>query len=113
MSGSHALTPATPAVHWDGPLRLTVASESRAHETYLVELDSFAGNGECVCEHFTCRLRPLLELRFTAAQAIEAAQVRLRPGQHPEDALRCKHIINARRVFCDRAISATAAAIKI
>jgi len=78
------------------------------HDTFLVELDSYGGNGECQCEDFTMRMEPLLRRGITAEQALTQKLIRLREGQEPEDALRCWHIRHARSQFCDDVIAAMA-----
>lgn len=107
-----ALEPADPAVPFDTPLRFHVRSRSRAHDTYLIDLADYKGNGTCQCSDFQMRLEPLLRRGITAAQALEAKMVRLSNSKgdtkEPEDALRCWHIIHARRQFTDDAIAALA-----
>ena len=95
------------AKFYDATLRFLVPSESDPHVSYVVELDSYSGNGECTCTHFECRLRPLLAQQVTADQAVNRRLVKLKPGQRDSDALRCKHIIDAR----DQLATATIRAI--
>jgi hypothetical protein len=88
-----------PANVYDCALRLTVASSSRPHETHLVDLDCYSMNGRCDCEHFTCRLEPLLARQITPEQAVAQGLVKLKKDQRTEDVLRCKHIVEAYRQF--------------
>jgi hypothetical protein len=60
-----------------------VDSHSRPEIRHRVEIDAWNGNGECQCEHFQIRLRPML-----------------RAGVIPiGDNLRCHHIKEAREEF--------------
>lgn len=98
----------TPAHHFDSALSWKVASERDAHVEYVVELDSYSGNGECVCDHFQMRLRPLLARGVTPEQAVLEKLVK--PKADARDALRCKHVIEARRMLTDATIKAFAVA---
>lgn len=80
---------------YDHPLRWHVASHSKRGKTYLVQLDSYDFNGECQCEDFAIRFEALLKRGITAQQAIEGGLVELRDEGRPQDALRCKHIVDA------------------
>jgi hypothetical protein len=93
-------------VRYDGPLRFLVRSFSAAHESYMVELDTYNGNGSCACKWFECALGPLLSRMVTPEQAVAQGLVKLKPGQDVRDALRCKHIIEARRIYADDLIKA-------
>lgn len=73
------IDPQLPAELYDTALRFLVPSESDPHVKYLVELDSYGGNGMCNCQHFQMRLEP-----------------ELRRGNPEKKILRCKHIGNAR-----------------
>ena len=80
---------------FDSTLRWHVPSHSNPHETYLVDLGSFKGNGECQCRNFETRRRPFLTRGWTWSEALEAGlpdvnvpKIELEPGQRPEDALR-------------------------
>lgn len=84
---------------YDSTLRWLVPSHTNPHESYLVDLGSFRGNGECQCKNFETARRPFLVRGWTAEEALESGlpdvnvpRVKLEPGQRPEDALRCKHI---------------------
>lgn len=59
--------------------------------SYLVDLASYDGNGECGCQHFEHRCRPVVEGTRPAAYG-------------PEDT-RCKHIRAARNLLADMAIN--------
>ena len=105
-----ALDEADPAVPFDAPLRFHVNSRTDAHVTYVVELDAYAGNGRCACTDFQIRFEPLLRRGMTPAQAVAGKFVRLTNKQgeqkDPADALRCWHLIHARRQFTDDVIAA-------
>ena len=105
-----ALDEADPAVPFDAPLRFHVRSRTRAHDTYLVDLAEYQGNGTCQCEDFVMRLEPLLRRGITPAQAVAGKLVRLTNKQgeqkDPADGLRCWHICLARRQFTDDVIAA-------
>lgn len=77
-----------------------------------MELDAYDANGMCSCESFACNFGPLLAKRYAPDQALAEGLVTLKrkghPDKHPDDALRCKHIIEAYRQIgpiCVRAIS--------
>lgn len=67
--------------HFDNLLRWTVTSASRADVEHVVDLGAFCGYGQCSCEHFEFRIRPLLE----AGSA--------------DPPTRCAHILAARASF--------------
>ena len=97
-----------PTEVYDCATRFTVPSETRPHETHMVELADYDANGSCSCEHFKIRLEPLLSRRISPQNAIAQGAVTLKKNQHPDDALRCKHIIEAYRQIgpiCVRAIT--------
>lgn len=79
--------PALRVRSYDSPLRFLVESESEQAKPHLVDLENYAGNGECSCKHFVCRLAPELKM-----------------GRAPGNATRCKHIQAARAVFTDYAV---------
>lgn len=92
-----------PAKFYDETLRLLVPSESNPHETYLVELDSYEGNGECACPAFNFpprgmefSKRELCARRVSPQEAIDRGLVKLPKSGRIGDALRCKHIVEAR-----------------
>ena len=66
------------------PMRFMVRSRRPGVPVYLVDLQSYRGNGQCGCEHFTFRCEP-----------------RLVRGSVPSPANRCWHIEQARQVFLD------------
>lgn len=69
------------------PLRYRVLSRKDRTRSYLVDLEEFDGNGQCDCEHFTYRMKPLLDRGALSS---------------PET--RCYHIQLARRFFTDQQI---------
>lgn len=91
---------------WFDGVRYHVPSASRPHVTYLVELTDYGCNGSCQCEAFQFNLGPLLARRMTPAQAIEQKLVKIKKGTPVEDALRCPHIISARRTFAQEVLVA-------
>lgn len=90
---------AAPAEAFDDVLRWIIPSDTDPHGSYVVELDSYAKNGECQCRDFEMRCRPLLARLITPEQAVEAGLVKLKKGKRVEDALRCKHILDAQKRF--------------
>jgi hypothetical protein len=76
---------------YDGPLRFLVPSDSPDVDPYLVELNTYDGNGKCTCTHFATRIEPYL--------------VR---GMQPLVDPRCKHIKRAREFYIDETIKAIA-----
>ena len=74
-------------------------SRTNPHEHYLVDLTAYNGQGQCQCKHFECRLAPLLSRLVKPETAVAEGLVHLKPGQREEDALRCEHIMEARRTF--------------
>lgn len=109
---TQALDRPDPAVIFDQATCFKVASGTRAHEEHQVELDAYDANGMCSCENFSCNFAPLLARRYTPERALAEGLVSLKrkgqPDKHPDDALRCKHIIEAYRQIgpvCVRAIS--------
>ena len=74
----------------DNILRYLVDSRSRVGVQHCVELDLYAGNGGCTCEHFTFTLEPMLKAGATFND------------ESPDpDALRCDHIKASRRKLID------------
>lgn len=106
------LDPPEPAEPFDDALRWIIPSRTNPHESYVVELDSYAGNGECQCKWFETQFRPLLSRRVTPADAVQAGMVRLKKGEAVEDALRCWHIKEAQKRFACAMVGALAAARK-
>jgi hypothetical protein len=88
-----------PAEAFDDVLRWIIPSDYDPHVSYVVELDSYQKNGECQCEHFEMRLRPLLSRMVTPEEAVASGLVKLKKGTRVEDALRCKHILDAQKRF--------------
>ena len=105
MSTTQIDRPATPTP-FDCATRFTIPSASVAHEVYLVELDSYAGNGECNCMWFETQFRPLLSRGITPDKALASGAIRIKPQCREQDVLRCKHIIEARHQFCTMVIQA-------
>lgn len=95
------------AVKHDDVLRMRVPSRTKGQPPYLVQLDSYGGNGTCQCKHFATRLEPILKRGITPEEAFVGDLVDL-PEWSPyvEDALRCFHIITARIKFADDTIRA-------
>lgn len=112
MSTQQLDTP-DPAVIYDCAMRFTIASQSRANETHMVDLDCYSLNGMCSCEHFQFNLQPCLAKGMNATQAIETGAIKLKRDQHPDDALRCKHIVEAYRQFAVVAARAISTAKQI
>ncbi len=88
-----------------------VPSDSRPHEEHQIELADYNANGTCSCESFW-KFNALLSRGYTPERALSEGLVTLKrkglPDKHPDDALRCKHIIEAYRQvgpICVRAIS--------
>lgn len=92
--------------NYDHPLRYHVASRRNGVEPYLVELNAHGGNGCCQCEDFACRMEPLLSRGLSPKQAVQGELIALPDGRDPRDALRCHHIVEARRAFADDLIAA-------
>lgn len=90
---------AAPAEAFDDVLRWIIPSDSDPHVSYVVELDSYAKNGECQCMWFETQFRPLLSRMLTPEQAVAGGLVKLKKGTRVEDALRCKHILDAQKRF--------------
>ena len=91
---------------YDGPLRYLCSSRSDPNAEYLVELDSYRGNGQCDCEWFRFKLEQFLKSGMPPEQAVVEGHVSLtvkKTGEvkHMADALRCAHLIEARRQFAD------------
>lgn len=78
------------ATRYDSPLRFWVDSNSQHGVKYLVELDSYQGNGMCDCPHFRFRLQKMIE----------------QPGVKPSNATRCVHLLTAREKFIDDVMAA-------
>jgi hypothetical protein len=96
-----------PAENYDG-IRYAVPSESTPHETYVVDLDAYNGAGRCSCQHFICRLEPLVAKFYTPERAVQEGLIKLKPGQKIETALRCKHLQSAREKFASDVLAAIA-----
>ena len=103
-----ALDPPSPAVVYDHPLRYLIPSRTNPHDSYVCELDSYSGNGECACPDFLIHFAPLLSRQITTEQALAQKLVKLRENQRPADALRCFHLVEARSQFADDVIHAMA-----
>lgn len=92
-----------PAEIYDTALRFLVPSETDPHVKYLVELDSFSGNGECDCPSFNFprhgqpySRREMCARRVTPEQAIASGWATVPKSGRVADALRCKHIVAGR-----------------
>lgn len=94
--------PRTLAVNFDAAFRYFVPSRSRPKDPpWLVELDSYSGNGSCKCEWFQFTLEAILKKGISPRRALKTGLVELHDGQHIEDVLRCDHIMTARSQFLD------------
>lgn len=102
-----------PAVIYDCAMRFTIASRSRPNATHMVDLDCYSLNGMCSCEHFAFNLQPLLAKGINAEQALATGAIKLKKNQHPDDALRCNHIVDAYRQFAVVAARAISTAKKL
>lgn len=91
-----ALEQMDPGVFYDHTLRFKVPSRSDPHAVYMVELDSYSGNGRCDCMDFVTRKEPLLARRVTPEEALQRKLVKPSPTGRISDCLRCGHIIDAR-----------------
>lgn len=95
------------AVPYDGTLRYLVPSRHNVSAPpYLVELDSYHGNGMCICKDFQLRREPLLRRGVTPDAAVREKLIKLKENRAVEDALRCEHILIARSQFADDVIEA-------
>jgi len=88
---------------WHEGIRYRVPSATNPHETYLVDLTDYRGNGSCQCKDFDCRLRPFLSRLVEPAEA-GRQMPEIRRGKDEADWLRCTHIIAARRKFTDEVL---------
>ena len=90
----------------DGILRYTCRSRKDSKKTYIVELDSYGGQGACTCKDFGVRFEPLLKRGLTGRQAFEQGFIKeLRPYQFsPDESLMCFHIAESRREFANAII---------
>lgn len=88
-----------PAKIYDLAMRFTVPSRTRPGETHLVDLDCYSLNGMCSCENFQFNLEPLLARGITPEEAVASGAIKPKKNQHPDDALRCSHIVDAYRQF--------------
>lgn len=79
-------------VAYDDLFRYHVPSRRKGVAPYLVQLDSFDGNGECQCEHFAMRLERFLRLGVPPDVAVESGLVEVPTWGTVDDALRCYHI---------------------
>lgn len=75
-----------------GTMLFHVQSEANPKKFYHVDLLSRDTNGACSCEHFCCRLQPLIE--------------------REESVGRCKHILACREFVLDDMLSKLAKAQK-
>lgn len=104
-----AVDPMPVAQPYDDALRWKVSSRTDPHAEYVVELGSYNCNGECPCDDFQIRFRPLLARGLTPAQALRRGLVKQRDYQLTEDdVLKCWHIVEGYRRFgmqCARAFA--------
>lgn len=91
---------------YDDALRWTVCSRTDPHVTYVVDLGSFGGNGECPCDDFRFNFGAILARGISAERAVELKLVTVREWQRvPRNALRCWHIMEGGELY-ERACSA-------
>lgn len=83
------------SVKWDGTLRYIVTSRTRPGVKHVCELEHYAFNGICSCEHFTMNLEKYLKRGMTAEDVAEKKLVKLKNKERPQDALRCSHLVDA------------------
>lgn len=67
----------------------TLVESDDGQSQYLVDLESFWGNGQCDCRDFMCRKQPFLSK--------PVSQGGMRTTDEHDDSLRCKHIRFARQ----------------
>lgn len=109
-----------PAVFYDAVLRFTTPSSEDPHVNYLQQLDSYEGNGECDCPNFIFApkgqpysKRDLCAKRVTPAEAIERGLAKLPKSGRVSDAMRCKHLVDARDQLATAVIKSISHAEKI
>jgi len=73
--------------------RFFVDSERPGQHPYLVDLDSYDGNGECACDNFRIRL-------------VSKVQTEARKPKNQRWPMRCKHIKWAREYLLDKLLAA-------
>jgi hypothetical protein len=90
----------------DGILRYTCQSRKTPGKKYVVELDSYNGNGACSCRDFQFNLEKYLKKGMSGREVFEKEFItELRPFQFsPDEALMCFHICEARREFANAII---------
>lgn len=87
-------------------LRYLVPSSESGRSPYLVSLDAYNNHGSCSCPDFNCRFEPILKRGLSPSLALEQGLIKQRPGRHPDDSLRCRHILQARSQFCTDVLAA-------
>lgn len=97
---------------FDDALRWIIASDTNPHESYVVELHSPPGFSVCQCKHFECRLGPLLARQVSPEEAVASGAVKLKEGARIEDALKCKHILDAEKRLARSVVKAMETAQK-
>lgn len=83
------------AIPHDHVLRFRFESENRPDIAHVVDLGEFGGFGECSCEDFCFRLRPVLVARRNADTGT----------YQTGDLKRCKHLQAAREVLVNQVIA--------
>lgn len=73
---------------YDHILRYRFESDTRPDIAHVVDLGAFGGFGECSCEDFVYRLRPVL----------------CRDGAEVAGLKRCKHLLAAREHLLDQVV---------
>lgn len=106
-----------PASVYDCALRWSVPSRTNPHESYVVALGDFNGNGCCACDDFKFNFGKLLCRRITPEMAIAKGLVKWPNPKRayqlkPSHALSCAHIMEARDQACSQFIRALSAAEK-
>lgn len=74
----------------DNFLRFRVTSQTQSELEYVVQLDSYVCNGECTCQDFECRHRPVISRPGPTGGRVEGS-----------NDTRCKHIKLCREVMLD------------
>ncbi len=94
------------AVRYDGDFRFLVPSRQPGEPPYLVELDSYNGNGQCICKDFTMNIEKYLKQGTSPEKAVADGHRKVPAWGTVEDSLRCFHVHVARLRWADLEISA-------
>ena len=106
MSSTESQNYRVNVVKHDGVLRFMVPSRQKGKLPYLVQLDSWEGNGQCVCRDFVVRKEPLLRRGMTCEEVVAQNILKVPSWGMVPDVLRCFHIHAARLKFADDVIAA-------